>query len=278
MHPIRFNINRVIPFLQEDNIGHNIGSRIGFKCVVRKSDHTKKFSSLSKIFSNIWALLIHRISACNKSNDTARSYLIQSLSEEIVVNWKAKLVVWFITDFIISERHIADRYIVEIPSVSFFKSADFNISIRVKFLSNSTGDRIKLNSIKIASSHRFRKKSKEVTNAHRWFQDISRLKSHLGQRFIHCLDDYRTCIVGIQCRSSCHLIFLFRQQILQLLIFAWPVRFIAVKCVRKTAPADIVRQNLLFFKSRITVIFFQVIKQLYRFNISCKLLFRTTFT
>ena len=105
--------------------------------------------------------------ACHKGNDSAGTYLIQSLCKKVIVNRKIQPVVAFISHFIISEGYISHRQIKEIPAVCCLESRHGNISQRIKLLRNPSGNRIQLYSVKPALTHRLRKHSEEIPNPHR---------------------------------------------------------------------------------------------------------------
>ena len=84
--------------------------------------------------------------------------------------------------------------------------------------------------------------------------------------------------MGIQRRSSCRSILVIRQQILQSGVLLRPISLIRVKGICQTAPADIIRQDFLFFGSSVSALTLQLEQCLDGFHISCELLLRSTFT
>ena len=90
--------------------------------------------------------------------------------------------------------------------------------------------------------------------------------------------EYRTGVVSVQRGRSCRSIFVLGQQILQRGVLLCPISLIRVKGICQTAPADIVRQNFLLFGSSVAVLVLQLEQGLDGFHISCKFLFRSTFT
>ena len=84
--------------------------------------------------------------------------------------------------------------------------------------------------------------------------------------------------MGIQGGRSCRSIFVIGQQIFQSGVLLRPISLIRVKGICQTAPADIVRQNFLFFRSSVSVLALQQEQGLDGFHISCELLLRSTFT
>ena len=122
VYPIGFNLNRTVSLLQEDNIGHNFRARICLESVVWQADRSKQFRPLSDIFSDFGRLLVHRVSARYKSDHAARSNLIESLGEEIIMNGETEFVIRPVIYLVLTERHVADSKVVEVPSVGSLKS------------------------------------------------------------------------------------------------------------------------------------------------------------
>ena len=82
----------------------------------------------------------------------------------------------------------------------------------------------------------------------------------------------------VQRGSSCRSILIFGKQVLQSGVLLRPISLVRVKGICQTAPADIIRQNLLFFRSGVSVLTLQLEQGLNGFDISCELLLRPTFT
>ena len=82
----------------------------------------------------------------------------------------------------------------------------------------------------------------------------------------------------VQGGSPCRSIFILGKQIFQSGVLLRPISLIRVKGICQTAPADIVRQNLLFFRSSVSVLTFQFEQGLNGFNVPCELLLWSTFT
>ena len=147
VHPLWFNRNRMVTLLQEDNIRNDLSSCICLERIIGKSDGTKQISSFCQIFSDFWILGIHRISAGYKGNHAAGTYLIQSFCEEVIVDVEAQLVICTVIYLVLTERNVADGKIIEITTISCFKSSNRNFSLGIKLLCNASADRIKLHTI-----------------------------------------------------------------------------------------------------------------------------------
>ena len=94
-------------------------------------------------------MLIHCTFGGNKSDHTARAYFIQRLSEKVVMNEKALVVISFFTEPVITERYVADGKVKKIVGeLGFFKACDSDIGIGIELFCNSSCDAVKLYAIK----------------------------------------------------------------------------------------------------------------------------------
>ena len=147
MHPVRFNLNGTVAPLKEDNIGDDIGSGIGFEGVIGQADCAQQLRPLCDVSADFRGLLVHGVSAGDKGNHTAGAYLIECLGKEIVMNGKTEPVIGPVIDLILSERHVADGDVIEIPSVGGFKSRHGNVCFGIKLLCNPPGDAVQLHTV-----------------------------------------------------------------------------------------------------------------------------------
>ena len=278
MHPIRNDVDRMVTLLQEQDVGNNLCPGILLKGVIWQTDSTKQFCSLCHISSCIRVLGVHGITACHKSDHAAWTNLIQSLGEEIVVDRESQLVIRLIGHLVVTERYIAHSQIVEISAVCRFKTGYLDFCVGIELLSNSAGDGIQFHTIQATALHLRGQHTKEVTDTHGRFQNVAVLKSHLSDCIVDGANDRRTGVMCVQGGSPCRSIFILGKQVFQSGVLLRPISLVRVKGICQTAPADIVRQNLLFFRSGVSVLTFQFEQGLNGFNVPCELLLRPTFT
>ena len=79
---------------------------------------------------------------------------------------KAELVISTVVHLVLTERHVTDSEVKEIPSVGGLKAGNGNVCLGVKLLCDSPCDAVQLHAIEFAVLHRFGQKSKEVSDAH----------------------------------------------------------------------------------------------------------------
>ena len=74
--PVRYNIQRAVPLLQEDNVGYDLGPGVLFESVIGQTDGSQQLRPLRQIPAHRGIFGIHRIAAGNESNYTARTHLV----------------------------------------------------------------------------------------------------------------------------------------------------------------------------------------------------------
>ena len=79
---------------------------------------------------------------------------------------KTELVISTVIHLVLTERHVTDSEVKEIPSVGGLKTGNGNVCLGVKLLCDSPCDAVQLHAVELAVLHRFRQKSKEVADAH----------------------------------------------------------------------------------------------------------------
>ena len=277
VYPVRLNVDRPVALLEEDDIRHHVRPGIGTERIVGQTNRPQQLRAFRQILSDIRGLLIHGITAGDKSHNAARSHLIQRFGKEVVVNGESQLVIRLVRDTVVAKRDVADGKIIEIPLVRSFKTANCDIRVRIELSGNSPGNAVQLYAVQTAFLHFLRQHTEEVTDAHGRLQDITLRKTHLTDGLINCTNHGRTGVVGIQRGSPRHFVFFRREQLFQFVILTAPVILTVIKCIRKTTPADILRQHCLFLRRSVPVFFLQRPKQADCSHISLVFLLRTAF-
>ena len=153
VYPVRFNVDRVIPLLQENDIRHDIRPGIGTESIVRQPDRSEKFRPLSQVFPHFRRLLVHGVPACDKGHNAARTHLIQCFGKEIVVDGESQPVIGLVTDLIVAEWDIAHGKVIEIPAVCGLKTGNRNLCLRIQFLRDTACDGVQLHTVQAAVLH-----------------------------------------------------------------------------------------------------------------------------
>ena len=211
MDPIRLYVDGMFPLLKKENIRCDFRSGVGFEGVVRQANRSQQFRPLRNISTHIRGSLVHRAFGCNKHNHAARSHLLQRLCKKVVVNQETVFVKRFVRDFVIAKRYVADSDIKKVFAAGLFKAPDLNLRIGIELPRNAAGDAVQFHAVESALAHAFRQHTEEIANAAGRLQYVAALKAHVAQGFIHCSDNHRAGIVGVQGRAARRRIFLICQ-------------------------------------------------------------------
>ena len=229
LRPLWCNVQRTVPLLEKDDVRYNLGTGILFERVIRQTDRSQQLGTLGKIAAHGGILGVHGIAGGYKSHHAAGTHLVQCFGEKVVVDAEIQLVIGFISNLILTERHIANGKVKEVPAVSGLKAAYCDVRLGIELLCDAPGNRVQLHAVQTAVSHFLRQHTEEIAHTHRWLQNISGLKSHTAHRFIDGLNDRRAGVMGVEGRASGGGIFLRGQQLFQLGILGNPCRFFRVK-------------------------------------------------
>ena len=171
-----------------------------------------QLGTLSKIPAHGGILGVHRIAAGDKGHHAAGTHLVECFGKKVVVDAEIQLVIGFISNLILAERHITNGKVIEISPVGGLKPGHGDVGLGVELLCNPSTDGIQLHAVQTAVSHFLRQHTKEIAHTHRRLQNISGLKSHTVHRFIDGLNDRRAGVMGVEGRASGGGIFLRGQQ------------------------------------------------------------------
>ena len=239
MHPVRFNFDRAIPLLQEDNVRHYLCTGIGFEGGVGKPDSAQQLRSLGKVLPDVGVLSVHGIAAGHKGHNAAGTHLVQRLGEKIVVSIEAQLVVGGIVDLVLPKGYVANGKVKKVLPLGGFKAADGDIGLWVQLSGDPPADGIQLHTVQAAVAHFLREHTEEVAHAHRRLQDIAGSEAHISDCFIDGADDRGACVVGVQGRRTGGGVFLRGKRGAQFGKFLRPGGLAFIKSIRKTAPANV---------------------------------------
>ena len=167
-------------------------------------------------------------------------------------------VIPLIVQAVIAKRHIADGNIERVVcKLGILVAGNLNIGVRIQLAGNPSADAVQFDTGELTAYHALRQHTEEVADTHGRLQHLAALKTHLAERSIHCLDNDRRGVVRVQNRRACGLVFVLSEQTAQLLVAA----VVGTECACHAAPADILREHLLFLGSRRTVCGFQTFQQ-----------------
>ena len=195
--PFRHDVQRAVPLLEEYDVRYHLGTGILFESVIGQTDGSQQLGTLGKIAAHGGILGVHRIAAGDKGHHAAGTHLIQCFGKKIVMNTEIQLVVGFVVDLILTERHIADGKVKEVTPIVGLKASYCDVRLGIELLCDAPGNRVQLHAVQTAVSHFLRQHTEEIAHTHRRLQNISGLKSHTAHRFIDGLNDRRAGVVGV---------------------------------------------------------------------------------
>ena len=186
------------------------------------------------------------------------------------------LVVGFVPDLVLAERHIADSEVIKIPPVGGLKSGHGDVGFGIELLGNPPADGIQFHAVQTAVLHFLRQHTEEITHTAGRLQNVAGLKTHAAHGLIDGADHRGAGVVGIKGGPSGS-VFLRGQQLIQLGIFLAPAFLVRVKSIGKATPAHIPGEDFLLLRRCLPGGFLQVFQQLDCLDIGLKLGFGAAF-
>ena len=145
--PFRHDVQRAVPLLEEDDVRYHLGTGILFERVIRQTDSSQQLSTLGKIAAHGGILGVHSIAGGYKSHHAAGTHLVQCFGKKVVVDAEIQLVIGFISNLILAERHITNGKVKKVPAVSGLKAAYCDVRLGIELLCDTPGNRVKLHTI-----------------------------------------------------------------------------------------------------------------------------------
>ena len=148
----------------------------------------------------------------------------------------------------VPKRHVTHNCVKEaVRDVCLFERLRSDRGALIKLLGDTGGNRVDFDSVHTAAPHSFGKHTDKMTDPAGRLQDVSFTEAHLLHSLVDCRYDNRRSVESCQNALSCRGILVRCKNSREFKVFRCPRRIVLIKCFRNTAPADIFRQNLLFF-------------------------------
>jgi len=129
LHPCGLDIRGAVTLLQKDNVADNIRTSVSTERIIRQTDSPQQVSTFRHVLAGTAVFAVHRETAGHESNHAARSDLVDSLGEKVVVDRKTQFVVRLVVDFVLTERDITYGKVVKISAVGGFKASNRNVGL-----------------------------------------------------------------------------------------------------------------------------------------------------
>ena len=267
LYPVRLMVDGAVTLLQKDNVADNICASVGTERIIRQTDGTQQIGTLCHVLAGGAVLAVHGVAAGDERHHAARTHLVNGFCKEIIVDTESQLVVRLIVDFVLTERHVAHRQIVEITAVGGLKACHGNVSLRIQHLGNAPGNAVQFYAVQAAVCHGVRQHPKEVAHTHRRLQDVARPEAHAFHCIVDTTDNGGAGVVGIQGAGTGSSVLILGKQPFQFGVFLCPTVFAGVKGICQTAPAHILGKHLLFLGGGTPVLLFQLEQGADGFNV-----------
>ena len=145
--PFRHDVQRAIPLLEKDDVRYNLGTGILFERVIRQTDRSQQLGTLGKIAAHGGILGVHGISGGHKSYHAAGTHLVECFGKKVVVDAEIQLVIGFISNLILTERHITNGKVKEVTPVGGLKAAYCDVRLGIELLCDTPGNRVQLHTV-----------------------------------------------------------------------------------------------------------------------------------
>ena len=267
LRPVRGDVQRPVPLLQEENIRNDLSSGICLERIVWQADRPQQLGPLGQIPAHGGILGIHCIAAGDERRHAARPHLVQRFCEKVVVDVEAQLVVGFVVHLILSERYVADGKVVKIPPVGGLEARHGDVGLGVELPGNAPGNAVQFHAVQTAPGHALRQHPEEIAHTAGRFQNVAGAEAHLFYRVVDGADHSGAGVVGVEGRGASSRVFLRGQQFLQLRILSGPRGFVRVESLCHAAPAHIAGQHFLLLRRGLAGGFLQVFQQFDRRHI-----------
>ena len=132
-------VDGAVTLLQKDNVADNICASVGTERIIRQTDGTQQIGTLCHVLAGGAVLAVHGVAAGDERHHAARTHLVDSLGEKVVVDGESQLVVRLVVDLVVAEGYVAHRQIVEVTN---FPTPDHGISYTIRLFRTNRNVRL----------------------------------------------------------------------------------------------------------------------------------------
>ena len=145
--PFRHDVQRAVTLLQENDVRNDLCTSVFLESVIGQTDGSQQLGTLSKIPAHGGILGVHRIAAGDKGHHAAGTHLVECFGKKVVVDAEIQLVIGFISNLILAERHITNGKVKEITPVCGLKAAYCDVRLGIELLCDAPGNRVQLHTV-----------------------------------------------------------------------------------------------------------------------------------
>ena len=193
----------MVPLLEEEDVGRNLGPGVGFEGIVGEADGPKELSSSRDVLPNRGVGFIQGPLGGYERHDAARPHLVEGLGEEIVMDCKAMPVILGIRDPVGPERNVPDGRVEEVVrKAGPFVAIDGDVRLLIELAGDTARDIVQLDAVELCSRHALRDEAEEVSRAAGRLQDVSGGQAHPLQGAIDRLHNGGRGVVRVECGGA----------------------------------------------------------------------------
>ena len=208
MCPFRHLQDCPVPFLENEDVSHNIRTGISPECVVGKADGSQKVCPRGDIPADRFSTLIHGSAGGNYCHHASGTHQVQGFGDEIVMDQEILAVVAAVGQLIVSERNVPDDGIEEaVRKLCLLKALGCDGILLIKLPCDPCGDPVQFYAVHPDVLHAVRDHAHKIADAAGRLKDVASRKAHPSQHLIHAPDHHGRSVEGIQGRSSRRTIF-----------------------------------------------------------------------
>ena len=236
-----------VTLLQEDDVRHNLCAA-ALERIVGQTHRADEVAALGHVLAGTVIFFVQCTTGGDEHHNAAGAQLVDAFDKEIVVNGKMQPVILRVVDLKIAERHIAHNAVkIVVGKMRTFVAGHLDIGLLVKLLRNAACNAVQFNAVEFGITAAKMSVRKKCACTHAGFKDFAALYTETLQRSVDGVDNGGGRVKGRQCAAAGSFVFGFGQYCFQSAVLICPRAFVRVKRIGQTAPAGILRQNLLFF-------------------------------
>ena len=220
MCPFRHLQDCPVPFLEKEDVSHNIRAGISPECIVGKADGSQEVCPRGDIPADRFSALVHGAAGGDHRHNTSGAHQVQGLGNEIIMDQEILAVVAAVGQLIVPKWNVPDDGIEEaVRKLCLLKALGCDGILLVKLPRDPCGDPVQFYAVHPDVLHAVRNHAHKIADAAGRLKHVAARKAHPLQRLIHAPDHHGRSVEGIQSRSPRRAVFLLCEYFLEFRVF-----------------------------------------------------------